>query len=104
MDMRTYSRSTRGIVDGVSPVMVGAVHGGKFKRIRIGTGLNSLARWALEHFPVVLGTRRSVKEDLDGMMGEEEYIFRTVKGGHGFLIDESACEKVVEAIVEEWQL
>lgn len=66
MDMRTYSRSTRGIVDGVSPVMVGAVHGGKFERIRIGTGLNSLARWALEHFPVVLGTRCSVEEDLDG--------------------------------------
>ena len=44
-----------------------------------------------------------VKEDLDGMMGEEGYVFRTVKGGHGFLIDEEACEKVVETLVEEWK-
>lgn len=68
------------------------------------------AREGRERLVVVCGDddwvvkKEWVKEDLDGMMGEEEYIFRTVKGGHGFLIDESACEKVVEAIVEEWQL
>jgi hypothetical protein len=45
-----------------------------------------------------------VKEDLDGMMGQAEYVFRTVKGGHGFLIDESACERVVETLVEEWKI
>jgi len=45
-----------------------------------------------------------IKEDLDGMMGEEEYVFRTVKGGHGFLIDEEACEKIVETLVEEWKI
>jgi hypothetical protein len=45
-----------------------------------------------------------VKEDLDGMMGEEEYVFRTVKGGHGFLIDGEVCGRVVEAIGDEWRL
>jgi len=45
-----------------------------------------------------------VREDLDGMMGEENYVFRTVKGGHGFLLDQAACEQVVEALVEEWKL
>jgi hypothetical protein len=41
---------------------------------------------------------------LDEMMGEEEYGFRTVKGGHGFLIDAEACERVVETLVEEWKI
>ena len=45
-----------------------------------------------------------VKEDLDGMLGDGQYVFRTVKGGHGFLIDGEACERVVEAIGEEWAL
>lgn len=45
-----------------------------------------------------------VKEDLDGMIGEGEYVFKTVEGGHGFLIDESACEKIVEWVGEEWGL
>lgn len=45
-----------------------------------------------------------VREDLDGMLGDGEYVFWTVKGGHGFLIDGEACEKVVEAIGKEWAL
>ena len=45
-----------------------------------------------------------VREDLDGMMGEGEYVFGTVQGGHGFLVDESACEKVIEMIGREWGL
>lgn len=45
-----------------------------------------------------------VKEDLDGMLGDGAYVFETVKGGHGFLIDGEACERVVELIGEEWAL
>lgn len=45
-----------------------------------------------------------VKEDLDGMMGESKFVFGTVPGGHGFLLDEDACEQVVEVLAKEWRL
>lgn len=45
-----------------------------------------------------------VKEDLDGMMGEAKFVFGTVPGGHGFLLDEEACGLVVERLGREWGL
>ena len=45
-----------------------------------------------------------VREDLKGMMGDDGFVFKTVKGGHGFPLDEIACEQVVEALVAEWEL
>lgn len=68
------------------------------------------AREGRERLVVVCGEddwvvrKEWVKEDLDGMMGEEQYVFRTVEGGHGFLIDGEACERVVETLVEEWKI
>lgn len=68
------------------------------------------AREGRERLVVVCGEddwvvrKEWVKEDLDGMLGDGEYVSRTVKGGHGFLIDAEACEKVVKAIGEEWAL
>jgi hypothetical protein len=56
MNVRTYSGSVWRVIDGVSPIVEGAIHGGKFERIGIGTGLDGYARWALKHFPIVLGT------------------------------------------------
>jgi pimeloyl-ACP methyl ester carboxylesterase len=45
-----------------------------------------------------------VKEDLGGMMGDREYVFRTVEGGHGFLLNKEACKLVVETLEEEWKI
>jgi hypothetical protein len=45
-----------------------------------------------------------VRHNLDGMIGPERYVFQTVEGGHGFLLDQVACERVVETLVEEWEL
>lgn len=45
-----------------------------------------------------------VKEDLDGMMGSDKFCFETVKGSHGFLLDEEACEQIVETLSREWVL
>ncbi|KAK3619225.1 hypothetical protein LTR56_016128 [Elasticomyces elasticus] len=45
-----------------------------------------------------------VREDLDGMMGKDEYVFKVVPGGHSFLLDEAACEQVVDVLAKEWQL
>ena len=45
-----------------------------------------------------------VREDLDGMLGEGEYVFDTVEGGHGFLIDGEACKRIVELVGQDWGL
>lgn len=45
---------------------------------------------------------QDVKEDLDEMLGPENFVFETVERGHGFLLDQDACERVVEAICKEW--
>lgn len=45
-----------------------------------------------------------VREDLDGMIGEANYVFETVKGNHGFLMDDSACEQVFDILMAEWRL
>jgi surfactin synthase thioesterase subunit len=47
---------------------------------------------------------KHVREDLDGLMGPENYFYQTVEGGHGFLLDQVACEQVVQTLVEEWDL
>jgi hypothetical protein len=38
------------------------------------------------------------------MMGDREYVFRTVEGGHGFLLNKEACKLVVETLEEEWKI
>lgn len=45
-----------------------------------------------------------VEEDLDGMMGRENYVSGRVEGGHGFLVDESVCEQIVDLLKREWEL
>ena len=44
-----------------------------------------------------------VREDLDGMMADGKFVFRTVEGGHGFLIDPTVCERIVGWVGEEWR-
>lgn len=43
-----------------------------------------------------------VEEDLDGLMGAENYVSKRVEGGHSFLLAQEACEQVVDAICKEW--
>jgi hypothetical protein len=38
------------------------------------------------------------------MIGPENYVYQTVEGGHGFLLDQDACEQVVQTLVREWNL
>lgn len=68
------------------------------------------ARLGKERMVVIGGKNDSVvraehvKEDLDGMMGRENYVFETVDGGHGFLVDEGVCEQIVQVLRDEWEL
>jgi len=45
-----------------------------------------------------------VREDLKGFMGdgEEDIVFETLPGGHGFLADKGVCTSVVEVLGREW--
>jgi hypothetical protein len=45
-----------------------------------------------------------VREDLDGLIGPENYVYQTVEGGHGFLLGQVACELVIQTLVKEWEL
>ena len=66
------------------------------------------ARGGKERLLAICGTEdwvvpaQHVQEDLDGMMGQKEYVFETVKGGHSFLLDEDPCNRIVEVLVSEW--
>lgn len=68
------------------------------------------AREGKEKLVVVCGESDSVvlaehvKEDVDGMMGKENYVFQTVEGGHAFPLDQVACEQVVETLIREWKI
>jgi pimeloyl-ACP methyl ester carboxylesterase len=69
-----------------------------------------LARESKEKLVAICGSSDTVvrpehvKEDLDGMIGPENYVYQTVEGGHGFLLDQDACEQVVQTLVREWNL
>jgi hypothetical protein len=43
-----------------------------------------------------------VRGDLEGFMGGEDFAFKTLPGGHGFLADEGVCREVVEVLAREW--
>jgi len=68
------------------------------------------ARQGRERLVVICGSEDTVvraehvKEDLDGMMGTDGYVFETVKGGHGFLLHRDACYSVVETLARDWRL
>jgi hypothetical protein len=69
-----------------------------------------LARKGKERLVAICGKSDSVvrpghvREDLDGLMGPENYVYQTVEGGHGFLLDQVSCEQVVQMLVKEWEL
>jgi pimeloyl-ACP methyl ester carboxylesterase len=43
-----------------------------------------------------------VREDLEGFMDGEEFVFETLPGGHGFLADRQVCNGVAELLGREW--
>ncbi|KAF2764054.1 alpha/beta-hydrolase [Teratosphaeria nubilosa] len=45
-----------------------------------------------------------VREDLEGMMGKERFVFETVPGGHGFPLGVENGRRIVEVVAEEWGL
>lgn len=45
-----------------------------------------------------------VREDLDNMIGSDNYVFETAPGSHGFLLDDNACQQVFDVLAAEWKL
>ncbi|KAH9822077.1 Lipase 1 [Teratosphaeria destructans] len=68
------------------------------------------ARGGMERLVVVCGSEDNVvpaehvREDLDGMMGKEEFVYETVPGGHGFPLSVENGRRIVEIVAKEWRL